>query len=151
MRCSCIEKNRCRVAINKERTENDVGIFLSLFRRNTINMATSSGGRLGVEHFPCLLKLLAVASRQGKYSTLNRSPLHVAMSTVSLPKKLKKIPMSFSVRFLLIATRHLFFSIQEPLILLYLKIMLVCITLHSVTCHPLWKFLPLVLDGRPLG
>ena len=52
MRCSCIEKNRCRVAINKERTENDVGIFLSLFRRNIINMATSSGGRLGVEHFP---------------------------------------------------------------------------------------------------
>ena len=55
MRCSCIEKNRCRVAITKERTENDVGILLSFFGRDTVDMATCSGGRLGVEHFSCWL------------------------------------------------------------------------------------------------
>ena len=55
MRGSCIEKNRCRVAINKERTENDVGILLSFLSRDTVDMATCSGGRLGVEHFPCRL------------------------------------------------------------------------------------------------
>ena len=55
MRCSCIEKNRCRVAINKEHTENDVGILLSFFGRDTVDMATCSGGPLGVEHFPCRL------------------------------------------------------------------------------------------------
>ena len=55
MRGSCIEKNRCRVAINKEHTENDVGILLSFFGRDTVDMATCSGGRLGVEHFPCRL------------------------------------------------------------------------------------------------
>ena len=54
---SSIKKNRCRLAINKERTENDVGIFLSLFRRDTIHMATCSGGRLGVEHFPWRLAM----------------------------------------------------------------------------------------------
>ena len=40
MRGSCIEKNGCRVAINKKRTENDVGILLSFFGRDTIDMAT---------------------------------------------------------------------------------------------------------------
>ena len=55
MRCSSIKKNRCRVAINKERTENDVGILLSFFSRDTVDMATCSGGRLGVERFPCRL------------------------------------------------------------------------------------------------
>ena len=38
MRGSCIEKNRCRVAINKKRTENDVGILLSFFGRDTVDM-----------------------------------------------------------------------------------------------------------------
>ena len=40
------------MAVNKEPTENDVGILLSLFSRDTVDMATCSGGRLGVEHFP---------------------------------------------------------------------------------------------------
>ena len=43
------------MGINKERTENDVGTLLSFFSRDTVDMATSSGGRLGVEHFPCQL------------------------------------------------------------------------------------------------
>ena len=55
MRGSCIEKNRCRVAINKKRTENDVGILLSFFGRDTVDMATWSGDRFGVEYFPCRL------------------------------------------------------------------------------------------------
>ena len=63
MRCSRIKKNRCRVAINKERTENDVGILLSFFGRDTIDMATCSGGRLGVEHFPCRLAMANSFSR----------------------------------------------------------------------------------------
>ena len=50
-----MEKNRCRVAINKERTKNDVGILLSFFGRDTVDMATCSGGWLGVERFPCRL------------------------------------------------------------------------------------------------
>ena len=40
MRGSCIEKNRCRVAVNKKRTENDVGVLLSFFGRDTVDMAT---------------------------------------------------------------------------------------------------------------
>ena len=43
------------MAINKERTENDIGILLSFLSRDTVDMATCSGGRLGVEHFPCRL------------------------------------------------------------------------------------------------
>ena len=45
MRGSCIEKNRCRVAVNKKRTENDVEVLLSFFGRDTV----------GVEYFPCRL------------------------------------------------------------------------------------------------
>ena len=45
---------------------------------------------------------------------------------------------------------NLFFLILEHLIHSYLKTMLVCITPHSVTCLPPWKFLLLVLDGKPL-
>ena len=63
MRGSCIEKNRCRVAINKKRIENHVGVLLSFFGRDTVDMATWSGGRLGVEHFPCRLAMANNFSR----------------------------------------------------------------------------------------
>ena len=51
------------MAINKEHTENDVGILLSLFSRDTIHMATCSGVRLGVVHLPCWLSMANNLSR----------------------------------------------------------------------------------------
>ena len=44
MRCSSIEKNRCQMAINKERTKDDVRIIMSLLSLDIVDMATCSGG-----------------------------------------------------------------------------------------------------------
>ena len=52
MRGSCIEKNRCWVAINKERTENDVGILLSFFGGDTVDMASEAVTGLAWNTFP---------------------------------------------------------------------------------------------------
>src|SRR3954470_19279675 len=46
MRCSWVEKNRCRNIIDWERTKNDVKSVGSLFSGNLIH-TTTSGGRSG--------------------------------------------------------------------------------------------------------
>src|SRR3954470_21754542 len=46
MRCSWVEKNRCRNIIDWERTKNDVRSVVSLFSGNLIH-TTTSGGRSG--------------------------------------------------------------------------------------------------------
>ena len=48
------------MAINKERTKDDVGILMSSFSRDIVDMATCSGGWLGVE---CLSRWLTMADR----------------------------------------------------------------------------------------
>ena len=43
------------MAINKERTKDDVGILMSSFSRDIVDMATCSGGWLGVVSLSCWL------------------------------------------------------------------------------------------------